>query len=138
MKDHAALLIRNEQNKFLFVRRSKHKKTLPNIWAFPSGTREEGETISETAVREAYEELGIHVMPEHTIAIKELPEFGSRLHFLICTLASGEPFIKDPQEIEEMVWLSFPTFFQKYDDSKIGHGLVFLRQNPQLWESYAT
>lgn len=136
MKDHAVLLIRDEHNRFLFVRRSKNKKTLPNIWAFPSGTKEEGENINETAIREAYEELGIKAIPEKILTTKELPEFGSRLHFLICNIESGVPFVKDKNEIEEMEWLTFSQFFYKYDDTKIGHGLIFLRQNPQIWKEY--
>lgn len=107
MKEHAALLIKDKENKLLFVKRSKNKKTLPNIWAFPSGTKEEGETIKETAVREAYEELGVKVKPGNILATKELPEFGSKLHFLICTIESGEPFIKDHNEIDEIEWLTF-------------------------------
>ncbi len=136
MKDHAVLLIQNGEGNFLFVRRSKYKKTLPNIWAFHSGTQEVGETIYETAVREAYEELGVAVRPENTLTTKELPEFGSRLHFVVCTVSSGTPFIKDKNEIEEMEWLRFTEFFNKYTDTQIGHGLIFLRHNPQIWKAY--
>jgi|SRR3989344_6564102 len=137
MKDHAALLIRDSNNKFIFVRRSKNKKTLPNIWAFPSGTKELGETIYETAVREAYEELDINIKAEQILTTKELPELGSKLHFIICTIISGNPVIKDHNEIEEIEWLTFSEFFNKYDDTKIGHGLIFLRQNPQIWKEFS-
>ena len=73
MKDHAAILIHKDKL-FLFVKRSKTKKTLPNIWAFPSGTKEPEESIYETAVRESFEELGVKVEAENTIATRELPE----------------------------------------------------------------
>ena len=137
MKDHAAILIHNDKNEFLFVKRSKFKKTLPNIWAFPSGTKEIEESIPETAVRESYEELGVNVEAERTLAIKELTELQSTLHFVVCKIISGEPFIKDANEIQEIEWLTFSQFFKKYSDSEIGHGLIFLRQNPQIWKEYS-
>lgn len=136
MKDHAVLLLKDEKNRFLFVRRSLTKKTLPGIWAFPSGTQEEGESLNETIMREAFEELGVQVIPECTIGTKELTEFGVQLHFIVGTLESGVPFIKDTTEIDEIEWLTLPEFFEKYDDTKIGHGLIFLRQHPEVWEKY--
>lgn len=136
MHDHVALMIRDSNN-FLFIKRSKLKKTLPGIWAFPSGTKEESENIYQTALREAYEELGVIINVEKTLAVKELPEFNVRLHFLVCTVLSGEAFIKDTYEIEELSWLTFKEFFLKYSDSEIGHGLVFLRNNFELWKEYS-
>ena len=121
----------------VFVKRSKLKKSLPGIWAFPSGTVEAGEDIQKTVMREANEELGIEVVPERIIAIKELPEFGSTLHFIVCALVEGTPFIKDSNEIDEMEWLTLLQFFKKYDDTQIGHGLIFLRQHPEVWKEYA-
>ena len=136
MRDHVAMLIK-DQNKFLFIKRSKRKKTLPNIWAFPSGTKEEDESIEETAKREAFEELDILINPEKVLTIKELPEFGVRLHFLISEISSGIPKIKEVNEIDELEWLSFNEFFNKYTDEEIGHGLIFLRKNPEVWKEFA-
>ncbi|MBS3167516.1 NUDIX hydrolase [Candidatus Woesearchaeota archaeon] len=136
MKDHAALLIRDD-NKFLFVRRSMNKKTLPGIWAFPSGTREEFEDVFETCVREALEELGVKIKVEKIIGVKELNEFKVRLHFIVCNILEGNVCINDPNEFDKLEWLSFNEFFDKYSDSEIGHGLVFLRQNPELWKEYS-
>lgn len=136
MKDHAAILIHKDKQ-FLFIKRSKFKKTLPNIWAFPSGTKEEKETIYETAVRESFEELGITVEAENTLTTKELPELNTRLHFITCKIIAGEPIIKDPNEIQEIEWLTFNQFFEKYSDSEIGHGLIFLRQNTDVWEEFS-
>ena len=137
MKDHAALVIKHQDNNtFLFIKRSKYKKTLPNIWAFPSGTQNQGEDIYETAKREAYEELGIQIKIEETLLIKELPELGVKLHFLLCLISSGDLIIRDYTEIEELEWLTFTQFFQKYKDSEIGHGLIFLRQNQHLLKKY--
>ena len=137
MEEHAAILIKDEDNKFLFIKRSKHKKSLPNIWSFPSGTKEVEEDINETAVREAYEELGVQVKTEHTLLTKELPELGVKLLFIVCTITSGEPVIKAVDEIEEIKWLTFSQFFENYSDTEIGHGLIFLRKNPPIWREYS-
>ncbi len=135
MKDHVALLLKKD-NMFLFIKRSKNKKTLPGIWAFPSGTVEIGENIYETAKREADEELGIKIDVHKVLTVKELNEFNVRLHFLICEIISGFPFIKDRNEIEEISWMTFSQFFNKYNYEQIGHGLIFLRENPNIWQEY--
>lgn len=136
MTDHIVLVIRNGKE-FLFVQRSKFKKTLPSAWAFPSGTREEHEEIYDTAKRESVEELGIEIIPETVLCTKELPEFGAKLHFVICSISSGEPSIKQPEEIDTIIWSTFTDFFNKFNDSQIGHGLIHLRKNPQIWQEYS-
>ena len=136
MKDHAAIIIQKGE-KILFIKRSEKKKNLPNIWSFPSGTKEESEDIFLTAVREADEELGVSVKAERILTITELPEYKVRLHFVVCSIVSGEPFIKDQHEIGAISWLGFADFFQKYNDEEIGHGLIFLRKNPPLWQGFS-
>ena len=136
MKEHAAIIIMNDKNDVLFIKRSMNKKTLPGAWSFPSGTLEEGEYIHDTAIREAMEELGIDVEVEDTLAIRELPEFSVKLTFIICKIKNGEPSIMEPEEIEKIEWMKFRDFFNRFDDNKIGHGLIWLRQNPDIWRSY--
>jgi 8-oxo-dGTP diphosphatase len=137
VKTHIALIIINENKELLFIKRAHTKKTLPGIWSFPSGTQEESETPEETAIREAKEELGVKILPIKSIAIKELPEFSVRLNFLLCKITSGTPSIKAPEEINKINWLTFQDFFIRFQDSKIGHGLVWLRKNPWLWKEYS-
>ena len=132
MKDHAAIVIRKGKQ-ILFIRRSEKKKILPNIWSFPSGTREEHEDIFMTAQREAEEELGVAVKVEKKLTTTDLTDFKVRLHFVLCSTA-GEPFIKDQNEIGALNWFTFEQFFDKYKDEEIGHGLQFLRKNPQYWK----
>lgn len=133
MKDHAAIIIRNKENEILFIQRSFKKKTLPGSWSFPSGTVEEGENIFETAIREANEELDIEIEPNEILATHDLPEFSVRLLFILCNIIKGNPIIKEPKEIEKFEWMKFQDFFDKFSDSEIGHGLVWLRKNPNIW-----
>lgn len=135
MKHHAAMIVRNG-NKVLFIQRATTKKVLPNIWAFPSGTVEEGETLEITAVREAKEELNIEIEIEKILGSVELNEFDSIVHFIVCTQKCEKPITCDLREIQAMEWLSFEEFFEKYDDSQIGHGLQYLRKHPKLYRDF--
>jgi len=135
MKHHVGLIIR-DKDKVLFIQRSATKKTLPNAWAFVSGTMEEGESPERTAVREAKEELGVDAIAERVMAEMDIAEFGVRLHFVICSVMAGVPFIKAPDEIQTLRWMTFPEFFAAHPDEEIGHGLVWLRAHPEKWKKH--
>ena len=139
MTDHAAIIIRNKDNEILFIQRSMKKSTLPGAWSFPSGTVEENEHVHTTAVRESKEELDIEVESECTLSTMDLPEFSVRLHFVLCNIKTEEnnpeynlPSITEPDEIDQIEWMNFQDFFNKFPDDKIGHGLVWLRQNQNV------
>jgi len=135
MKEHAALIIiENNENKVLFVKRSMQKKTLPGAWAFPSGKLEEGESVYETSIREANEELGVEIEPKKILATHELPEFSSRLFFVLCSIKNGEVSIKEPEEIDRLEWIKLSDFFNRFSDNEIGHGLIWLRKNQKILE----
>lgn len=134
MKNHAAFVI-HDKDKILFIKRSQQKKTLPGAWSFPTGTQEAGETIEETATREAMEELGVAVEVTKTFATRQLDEFGVSLHFVLCSITDGEPTVVDESEIETFAWHTFADFFATYSDEEIGHGLVWLRAHPEHWQN---
>lgn len=135
MKNHAAFIIR-DGDKLLFVQRAATKKSLPNIWAFPSGTIEEGERAEETAAREAKEELAVDVAVEGVIAVAALEELGARLHFVVCRMTRRTPIVADPGEIQAFRWMTLPDFFAEFSDDEIGHGLIWLRAVPAVWQGY--
>lgn len=137
MKNHAAIVIRNENNEILFIKRSIKKKTLPGAWSFPSGTVERKENIYDTIKREANEELGVDVEPEKILATKDLPEFSVCLFFVLCCIKKGKLVIKEPEEIDKFEWMKFSDFFNRFSDNEIGHGLIWLRKNPHIWDSFS-
>ena len=47
------------KGKFLLVRRASKEENFPDLWAFPGGKVEIGETVVETIRREVYEETGL-------------------------------------------------------------------------------
>ena len=123
-----------KDGKFLFVQRSKQKSTLPGAWAFASGTVEPGESVEAAAKREAMEEVGVRVKPIKTFAVRDLPDNGVTLHFVLCELEDGTPKPVQKDEIQDVAWHGFEEFFAKYNDDQIGHGLRWLRKNPKLWK----
>ena len=136
MKSHVAILLK-DNGKILFIQRSETKRTLPNVWAVPSGTVEESETLSETTRREAMEELGVSVEVHGVMAEVDVPEFDTKLHFVTCSITEGFPGIKEPNEIRSLRWMTFDEFFDEYDDTQIGHGLRYLRKHPEIRRSRA-
>jgi len=135
MKNHVAIVIQDNKGNVLFIKRSMKKSTLPGAWSFPSGTCEEGESVETTACREAKEELDIKVQAKNTPSKMELPEFDTRLYFVTCSIIEGTPIIKQKDEIDEIRWMDFQTFFKTFNDEEIGHGLVWLRKNNSIWKS---
>lgn len=133
MIDHAVLVLKNN-SKILFVKRSMKKKSLPGAWSFPSGTREQNENLRDTIIREAKEELDILVTPISTFAELELKEFSVKLHFILCE-TNDKPIIKETNEIDKIEWMTFQDFFNRFSDNEIGHGLVWLRKNPEVWKA---
>lgn len=137
MKSHAVIVLKDDQDRILFVQRSATKKSLPNIWAFPSGTVEDGEPIETTIRREAMEELGVTVEVDGVMGEMDIGKFGVRLHFVACRVKEGEARITAPDEIQALRWLTFGDFFAEFSDDEIGHGLIWLRSRPELWGSPA-
>jgi len=132
MKQHAAIVLRDEGGKILFIKRSMKKKILPGAWSFASGTVEEGEEILDTVKREAEEELGVCVKIDKILTATDLPEFSVKLIFVLCSIEEGELEIREPDEIDSFEWMSFSDFFERFSDDEIGHGLVWLRKNQEL------
>ena len=134
MKTHVALVIKNKNSEILFIKRSIKKKTLPGAWSFPSGTVENNEEIYETALREAKEELNVKIKANKIMANCNLPEFSVHLAFILCEIEEGNLSINEPDEIDKIKWMKFDDFFKKFSDSEIGHGLIWLRKNPEIWQ----
>ncbi|MDO8510668.1 MAG: NUDIX hydrolase [Nanoarchaeota archaeon] len=135
MKHHAAIILR-DGNKVLFAQRAATKKSLPNIWAFPSGTMEENESAEMTAVREAKEELEITVTVEKNLSTVELSQLGVALHLMVCTTDTPTQINLDQEEIQKTSWMTFEEFFKTFTDEQVGHGLIYLRKHPEIWKAH--
>jgi 8-oxo-dGTP diphosphatase len=89
--DVAAALIFHEGKLLITQRRATDH--LPNLWEFPGGKVECGETFETCLAREILEELGIEI--EVGALLEELshdyPDKSIRLRFFACRLLRGEP-----------------------------------------------
>jgi mutator protein MutT len=76
--------------KYLVSRRPRGDQ---NVWEFPGGTLEEGETLSECLQREIAEELGIDVEVGDEVKSVRTSRSGKDLliHFYECKITAGKP-----------------------------------------------
>jgi len=85
----------------------------PVLWALPKGTPDSGETLEETALREAREETGLEVEIEATISsirhyfVRGSTRFHKTVHFFLMRAVGGAIELHD-EEFDEVRWASVP------------------------------
>ncbi|WP_342515162.1 8-oxo-dGTP diphosphatase MutT [Sporosarcina sp. FSL K6-1522] len=97
-------IIENEQKEILCALRGPDM-TLPNLWEFPGGKIEVGETKEEALKREIQEELGctIEVFDHVEDTTYEYEKVIVRLETFMAKIVSGTPVISEHAEIR---WVS--------------------------------
>ncbi len=109
----AAVIVHDKAtDRVLLLRRSENAKFAQGMWDLPVGKSEPGEPITETAVRELYEETGLTVKPEalkvahiiHGAWGVEAPN-----GFLTVVFAAhdwtGEPENREPRKHSQLRWV---------------------------------
>jgi len=103
-----ALAIRDEQGRVLLGRHRSEER-----WVLPGGAIEPLETPADSAVREAWEETGLHVELGRIVGVYGGPEFrvrypnGDEVAFVATVFearAAGEP-VPDLEELLELAWI---------------------------------
>jgi 8-oxo-dGTP pyrophosphatase MutT (NUDIX family) len=85
-----------------------HRRS-PALWALPKGTPDSGETLEETAVREAREETGLEVELEEPIRairyffVRGTTRFHKTVHFFLMRAVGGSLDAHDA-EFDEVQW----------------------------------
>lgn len=99
----AAAIIRRDQQ--VLLTRRKPDTHLPNMWEFPGGKVEPGESLTTALHRELQEELGIgvNVLDEFYATTHHYPTRSVDLHFFNCTIIDGEPRAID---VAEFRWVN--------------------------------
>ncbi|MGV9984740.1 NUDIX domain-containing protein [Streptomyces olivaceus] len=109
----AAVIVHDQAtNRVVLLQRSQNAKFAQGMWDLPVGKSEPGEPITETAVRELYEETGLTVKPEalkvahiiHGAWGVEAPN-----GFLTVVFAAhewtGEPENREPRKHAQVRWI---------------------------------
>lgn len=96
-------IIENDNNEILCALRSP-RMTLPNMWEFPGGKIEAGETLKEAIEREIKEELNCEVefIDSFNDNTHEYDKFIVNLITVKCRLVSGIPTVS---EHSKLIWL---------------------------------
>ena len=59
----AVAVIRNEEGKYLVLKRSDREIAYPGMYTFPGGKIEDNDTVEETLIQEAKEEADLDLKP---------------------------------------------------------------------------
>ncbi|MBE6754735.1 MAG: (deoxy)nucleoside triphosphate pyrophosphohydrolase [Ruminococcaceae bacterium] len=119
LRDVTAAVLTDEQGRALLCRRPPDKRC-GNLWEFPGGKLEPGETLFRCLERECAEELDIVIAPQEELAAVE--SGGFLIHYIRCTTVSGQPVLR---EHTELAWL-LPTEMQP--DTMCPADAQFLRE----------
>ncbi|MEK4520417.1 NUDIX domain-containing protein [Psychrobacillus sp. FSL W7-1457] len=107
MRNRGATIIL-EQGRVALIKRTKPFTT---YYVFPGGGIEDGETPEEAAIRETYEELGVHVRIQRLF--KVLPYSGTQYYYLAVIVSGtfgagcGDEYVSTSQEKGkyEPIWI---------------------------------
>ncbi|MFE7243526.1 NUDIX domain-containing protein [Streptomyces sp. NPDC057580] len=121
----AAVIVHDKAtNRVVLLQRSENAKFAQGLWDLPVGKSEPGEPITETAVRELYEETGLTVKPEslkvahiiHGAWGVEAPN-----GFLTVVFAAhewtGEPENREPRKHSQVRWVDAEAIPEPFVDT---------------------
>ncbi|HEV2393881.1 MAG TPA: 8-oxo-dGTP diphosphatase MutT [Verrucomicrobiae bacterium] len=131
MIDVAAGLIFHESR--LLITQRFSGAHLGDLWEFPGGKREPGESFEDCLVRELREELGIEVAVGRLVEdiMHAYAEKTVRLRFYCCALRGQEP---QPLGCQAMKWIRAAEFADYRFPAADGRLLEKLRQDMGLWK----
>jgi 8-oxo-dGTP diphosphatase len=84
------------------------QKTGVNLWEFPGGSIEQGESLEDAVKRELFEELGIHAKKVVWLGAKNHGVHWGNTeleHYFLVEEFSGEPYPKSKEEVVDIKWV---------------------------------
>lgn len=105
-------LILRREGQVLMLRRAG-STFATGMLCFPSGHLERGETVIAAVIREAREEIGVHIAPNDVRLLHVVhhidpgrPEADDRIGFFFeADKVTGEPVNAEPHKCSELVWV---------------------------------
>jgi mutator protein MutT len=97
----------------ILITKRRSNVHLANLWEFPGGKVESGESLESALLREIQEEIGIKIrIDDEFLAIDhDYPTKPVRLHFFNCTLLEGDP---RPLDVADLRWVK-PSDLDNYE-----------------------
>lgn len=129
-------LIVDRDGRLFLARRGPEAKNERGLWEFPGGSVEFGETLEQALQREMREEYGIEITIGELLDVVNhiLPKEGQ--HWVsptfLCTIAEGEPVIRELQKCSEIGWFgprSMPAGLTSITRKNLNHYLKKIGQS---------
>lgn len=102
---HAVAAIIEYEGRFLFGKRSAHKRIAPLFWCPVTGKIEKNESEEKALVREVFEEVGLHVKPLKKICSTETKNQDLIIHWWTAKIIDGVAYLKN-DEHTELRWVT--------------------------------
>lgn len=103
-------VIENDSGQIFLSKRGDAARNERGLWEFPGGAVAYGETLSTALIREIHEEFGIEIHVGQLLDVVDhiLPQ--ENQHWIsptfICSVASGEPRIMEPEKCSAIGWFA--------------------------------
>ena len=105
MMHRCAVGVLVREGKVLMVHRSPTRAWYPNVWDFPGGHIEPGESPGHALARELAEELGIDVAEPTAVPDIQVRQGNEELHVWFLHTWVGEPVNRQPNEHDDLRWV---------------------------------
>ncbi|MBK6017276.1 NUDIX domain-containing protein [Streptomyces sp. MBT53] len=142
----AAVIVHDQAtNRVVLLQRSQNAKFAQGMWDLPVGKSEPGEPVTETAVRELYEETGLTVKPEalkvahiiHSAWGVEAPN-GFLTVVFTAHAWTGEPENREPRKHAQVRWIDTNAIPEAFVETTASALHAYLNSGPQVsldgWE----
>lgn len=136
----AAVIVHDKAtNRVVLLQRSQNAKFAQGLWDLPVGKSEPGEPITETAVRELFEETGLAVKPE-ALEVAHIIHGAWGVEapggFLTVVFAAhewtGEPENREPHKHAQVQWVDANAIPEEFVDTTASALHRYLTDGPQV------